>query len=59
VLTFAPDDRADPVPEMRYVFKAKIPRYDLPFTYAMMPSSGIVPKYPSRAAIAGIEDSVV
>ena len=59
VLTFAPDDRADTVPEARYVFKAKIPRYDLPFTYAMMPSTGIVPKYPSRAAIAGIEDSVV
>jgi TonB family protein len=59
VLTFAPDDRADTVPETRYVFKAKIPRYGLPFTYAMMPSTGIVPKYPSRAAIAGIEDSVV
>jgi TonB family protein len=59
VLTFAPDDQADTVPEMRYIFKAKIPRYDLPFTYAMMPSAGIVPKYPSRAAIAGIEDSVV
>ena len=59
VLKFAPDDQADTVPEARYVFKAKIPRYDLPFTYAMMPSTGIVPKYPSRAAIAGIEDSVV
>jgi hypothetical protein len=59
VLTFAPDDRADTVPETRYIFKAKIPRYDLPFTYAMMPSTGIVPKYPTRAAIAGIEDSVV
>jgi TonB family protein len=59
VLKFAPDDQADTVPEARYVFKAKIPRYDVPFTYAMMPSTGIVPKYPSRAAIAGIEDSVV
>lgn len=59
VLKFAPDDRADTVPEPRYVFKAKIPRYDLPFTYAMMPSAGIVPKYPSRAAILGMEDSVV
>lgn len=59
VLKFAPDDRADTVPETRYVFKAKIPRYDLPFTYAMMPIAGIVPKYPSRAAIVGIEDSVV
>jgi TonB-like protein len=59
VLTFAPDDQPDTVPEARYVFKAKIPRYDLPFTYAMMPSAGIVPKYPTRAAIGGIEDSVV
>jgi hypothetical protein len=59
VLRFAPDEQADTVPEARYVFKAKIPRYDLPFTSAMMPSTGIVPKYPSRAAIVGIEDSVV
>ena len=59
VLRFAPDDQADTVPETRYIFKAKIPRYDLPFTYAMMPNSGIVPKYPTRAAIAGIEDSIV
>jgi TonB family protein len=59
VLTFAPDDQPDTVPATRYVFKAKIPRYDLPFTYAVMPSAGIVPKYPMRAAIAGVEDSVV
>ena len=59
VLKFAPDDQPDTVPSTRYVFKAKIPRYDLPFTYAMMPSAGIAPKYPLRAAIAGIEDSVV
>ncbi|HEY3746273.1 MAG TPA: energy transducer TonB [Gemmatimonadaceae bacterium] len=59
VLRFAPDDQADTVPEARYIFRAKIPRYDLPFSYAMMPSTGIVPKYPSRAAIAGIEDSVM
>jgi len=59
VLKFAPDDQPDTVPSTRYVFKAKIPRYDLPFTYAMMPSAGVDPKYPTRAAIAGIEDSVV
>jgi hypothetical protein len=59
VLTFAPDDQPDTVPATRYVFKAKIPRYDLPFTYAMMPSAGINPKYPTRGVIAGIEDSVV
>jgi hypothetical protein len=59
VLTFVPDDQPDTVPATRYVFKAKIPRYELPFTYAMMPSAGINPKYPTRAVIAGIEDSVV
>ena len=59
VLTFAPDDQPDTVPPTRHVFKANIPRYDLPFTYAMMPSAGIGLKYPTRAAIAGIEDSVV
>jgi TonB family protein len=59
VLTFVPDDQPDTVPATRYVFKAKIPRYDLPFTYAIMPSAGIVPKYPTRAAMTGVEDSVV
>lgn len=59
VLTFIPDDQPDTVPATRYVFKARIPRYDLPFTYAKMPGAGIDPKYPTRAAIAGIEDSVV
>jgi TonB family protein len=59
VLKFAPDEQPDTVAEARYVFKAKIPRYDIPFTYAMMPSAGIDPKYPIRAAIAGIEDSVM
>jgi TonB family protein len=58
VLTFAPDDQPDTVPAARYIFKAKIPRYDLPFTYARMPSGGIDPRYPMPAALAGIEDSV-
>ena len=59
MLTFAADDQPDTVPPARYVFKARIPRYDLPFTYAMMPNAGIDPKYPARAALAGLEDSVV
>ncbi|MGI8402638.1 MAG: energy transducer TonB [Gemmatimonadaceae bacterium] len=59
MLRFAADDQPDTVPPARYVFKARIPRYDLPFTYAMMPSAGIDPKYPARAALVGLEDSVV
>lgn len=58
ILRFAPDDQPDTVPTERYVFRARIPRYDLPFTYARMPSAGVDPKYPMTAAIAGIEDSV-
>jgi TonB family protein len=58
ILRFAPDDESDTVPAERYVFRARIPRYDLPFTYARMPSGGIDPKYPMPAALAGIEDSI-
>jgi TonB family protein len=58
ILRFAPDDQSDTVPADRYVFRARIPRYDLPFTYARMPSAGIDPKYPMPAALAGIEDSI-
>lgn len=58
ILRFAPDDQPDTVPAERYVFRARIPRYDVPFTYARMPSAGIDPKYPMTAAIAGVEDSI-
>jgi hypothetical protein len=58
VLRFAPEDQPDTVPAERYVFRARIPRYDLPFAYARMPAAGIDPKYPMPAALAGIEDSI-
>lgn len=58
ILTLAPDDDPDTVPAARYLFKAKLPRYDLPFTYAMAPGAGLTPEYPSRGEIAGIGDSV-
>jgi TonB family protein len=59
IVTLGPDDQPDTVPAARYIFRAKIPRYDMPFSSAMMPSAGIDATYPLRAAIAGIEDSVM
>jgi outer membrane biosynthesis protein TonB len=40
------------------VFRAKVPRYSLPFRYASMPAAGVVPRYPFTARVAGVGDSV-
>ena len=52
------EQEADTVPASRLVFKAQVPRYDLPFTYASMPAAGVDAKYPFTARLAGVEDSV-
>jgi TonB family protein len=54
----APDERADTVESGRHLFKAVVPRYSAPFSYATMPQAGIQPRYPLNARLAGIEDSV-
>lgn len=48
----------DTVPPERRVFRAKVPRYALPFRYASMPAAGVDAKYPSAARLAGVGDSV-
>jgi hypothetical protein len=58
VIRVAPDDAADTVPAARRLFKAMIPRYDAPFSYATMPESGVDAPYPLNARLAGVEDSV-
>jgi len=58
VLTLAPEERPDTVPEWRYLFKAQVPRYDTPFSYAAMPLAGVNARYPVRARLVGAEDSV-
>jgi hypothetical protein len=58
VIRVAPDDGADTVQTARRLFRATIPRYDAPFSYATMPASGVDAPYPLTARIAGVEDSV-
>ncbi len=52
------EEAPDTVPTVRYVFQAKVPRYDAPFSYASMPVAGVAAKYPFTARLAGVEDSV-
>ena len=58
VLQIAPEDAPDSVPTLRHVFKAQVPRYNWPFSYASMPAAGVDAKYPFAGQIAGAEDSV-
>jgi len=52
------EDEPDTVAAYRQVLKVRLPRYDLPFRYAIMPVSGVDAKYPFRARLAGVGDSV-
>ncbi|MFL5487533.1 MAG: energy transducer TonB [Gemmatimonadaceae bacterium] len=58
-IQIGPDDNPDTVPAIRYVFRAKVPRYDFPFTYASMPAAGVDAQYPFTARLAGVGDSVM
>lgn len=58
VATLAPDDEPDTTATPRDIFKAKVPRYSVPFAYAAMPATGIDASYPFRASLAGVGDSV-
>ena len=55
VLQLVAEQNADTVPALRHVFRAKVPRYTSPFSYASMPKSGVDAKYPFNARL---EDSV-
>jgi hypothetical protein len=52
------DPDPDTVPETRRIFRAKVPHYSLPFRYASMPATGVQPRYPFTARLAGVGDSV-
>jgi hypothetical protein len=58
VIRIGPDDGADTVQNARRLFKAMIPRYNAPFSYATMPQAGVDAPYPLSARLAGVEDSV-
>lgn len=52
------EENPDTVPDLRHVFRARVPRYALPFRYATMPAAGVDPRYPFTARLAGVGDSV-
>ncbi|HEY1953385.1 MAG TPA: energy transducer TonB [Gemmatimonadaceae bacterium] len=58
ILQLQREDSPDTVPAYRQILKVRLPRYDLPFTYAMMPASGVEPRYPYTGRLAGVGDSV-
>jgi hypothetical protein len=58
VIRVAPDGVTDTIPAARRLFRATIPRYDAPFSYATMPESGVDAPYPLNARLAGVGDSV-
>jgi TonB family protein len=58
LMQIVPEESSDTVPAVRQVFKARVPRYNWPFTYATMPAAGVDAKYPFAARLAGVEDSV-
>jgi hypothetical protein len=59
VVRLASESAPDTVPAERQVLKAKVPRYDWPFSYASMPAAGVKPNFPFTARIAGVGDSVL
>jgi TonB family protein len=58
VIQLLPEAAPDTVPTVRHLFKATIPRYDWPFSYASMPAAGVDAEYPFTARLAGVGDSV-
>ena len=58
IMQISSEENPDTVPTFRYLFKARVPRYDVPFSYASMPMAGVDAEYPFTARIAGVGDSV-
>jgi TonB family protein len=58
IIRVEPDAGADTVHNARGLFKAMMPRYSAPFSYATMPAAGVDAPYPLNARLAGVEDSV-
>jgi hypothetical protein len=56
VVTLAPT--TDTAGHSTAVFTARLPVYDDPFTYAVMPRAGVDAKYPFSATVAGVGDTV-
>jgi hypothetical protein len=57
-ISIGDDERPDTVPPVRQLFRATVPHYNLPFTYAEWPKNASGRKYPMIAERNGVEDSV-
>jgi hypothetical protein len=58
VLALAPEADSDTVIAGGRIFRARLPRYDLPFAAAVMPATGVAAKFPLNASLAGVGDTV-
>ena len=58
VMELTSEEYPDSVPPERRVFKARVPRYSVPFRYATMPAAGVDATFPFTARVAGVGDSV-
>jgi hypothetical protein len=58
ILELATEQQPDSIPVYRQIFRVKLPRYQIPFGYASMPTAGIDASYPFTARIAGVGDTV-
>ncbi len=54
----SPQEAADTGHASTHLFKAVVPHYSRPFSYATMPAAGVNAPYPLNARLAGIGDSV-
>jgi hypothetical protein len=57
VIALAPEADSDSAATAS-VFRARLPLYDLPFSYAVMPAAGVAAKFPFSATVAGVGDTV-
>ena len=58
IIRLETEENPDTVPDLRHVFRAKVPHYAIPFRYPSMPAAGVEPRYPFNARVAGVGDSV-
>jgi hypothetical protein len=59
VIALAPKADSDSAATALRLFKARLPLYDLPFSYAVMPVTGVAAKFPFSATVAGVGDTVI
>ncbi len=54
ILQIEQEEKPDTVSPVRYLFRAKVPRYNAPFSYASLPATGVDARYPFNARVAGV-----